>query len=319
VPVGNAGNAADSTGFGAVAYPYRIAMLEVSNAQYVEFLNAVDLSGANTLSLYNNAMMLDARGGIDFNSGAANGSKYSAKSGRANNPVVFVSRYDGHRFANWMHNGQGGGTTESGAYTLLGGTPIPSNSGSMVRNANAQWFIPTSDEWYKAAYHKNDGVTGNYWDYPTSTDTTPFSAPPPGSAAPAPSNTANFFNSDNLANGYDDGFAVNGSVFYNPAFNYLTDVGAYPAALSPYGTLDQGGNVAELSHVGIFTATGRLRGGAWFHSANDLSVSMEFQDGLAESFFNGFRLATPVPEPATLVLLMFATVGWRFRRRRSAY
>ena len=35
------------------------------------------------------------------------------------------------------------------------------------------WVIPTEDEWYKAAYHKNDGDTGNYFDYPTSSDTVP--------------------------------------------------------------------------------------------------------------------------------------------------
>ena len=33
--------------------------------------------------------------------------------------------------------------------------------------ADAKYWIPTENEWYKAAYHKNDGVTGNYFDYPT--------------------------------------------------------------------------------------------------------------------------------------------------------
>jgi hypothetical protein len=94
------------------------------------------------------------------------------------------------------------------AYTLLGGTPIPSNANSITRNGGARWFLPSEDEWYKAAYHKNDGVTGNYWDYPTSTDAVPFSDQPPGSDAPDLSNTANFFKDDGIANGYDDGFAV---------------------------------------------------------------------------------------------------------------
>ncbi len=38
VPVGNAGNAADTTGYGAVTYDYRIGTTEVTNAQYVAFL-----------------------------------------------------------------------------------------------------------------------------------------------------------------------------------------------------------------------------------------------------------------------------------------
>jgi formylglycine-generating enzyme required for sulfatase activity len=41
VPVGDAGNAADATGYGAVAYHYRIGKYEVTNAEYCEFLNAV--------------------------------------------------------------------------------------------------------------------------------------------------------------------------------------------------------------------------------------------------------------------------------------
>ena len=41
VPVGNAGNAADTTGYGAVAYDYALGKYEVTLNQYSEFLNAV--------------------------------------------------------------------------------------------------------------------------------------------------------------------------------------------------------------------------------------------------------------------------------------
>jgi len=41
VAVGNAGNAADTTGHGAVAYDYDIGKYEVTAGQYAEFLNAV--------------------------------------------------------------------------------------------------------------------------------------------------------------------------------------------------------------------------------------------------------------------------------------
>ena len=39
VEVGDPGNAADDTGFGAVGYPFRIGKTEVTAAQWVAFLN----------------------------------------------------------------------------------------------------------------------------------------------------------------------------------------------------------------------------------------------------------------------------------------
>ena len=122
VPVENANNPADMrynvNGFGSVAYSYRIGKYEVTNAQYVEFLNSVDAIGANTRGLYSAFMSSDARGGITLNAAATNGLKYAIKPGRGSNPVVFVSWYDAIRFTNWLHNGQGTGDTENGAYTL---------------------------------------------------------------------------------------------------------------------------------------------------------------------------------------------------------
>src|SRR5262245_51969646 len=51
VPIGNAGNAADgSGGFGSIAYPFRIGKTEITNSQYVQFLNAV--AASDPYSLY---------------------------------------------------------------------------------------------------------------------------------------------------------------------------------------------------------------------------------------------------------------------------
>ena len=41
---------------------------------------------------------------------------------------------------------------------------------TITRNPGSNWVIPTDNEWYKAAYHKNDGVTDHYYLYPTSSD-----------------------------------------------------------------------------------------------------------------------------------------------------
>ena len=37
-----------------------------------------------------------------------------------NRPVNYVSFWDAARFSNWLHNGQGSGDTESGAYVNIG-------------------------------------------------------------------------------------------------------------------------------------------------------------------------------------------------------
>ena len=124
---------------------------------------------------------------------------------------MFVSWYDSIRFANWLHNGQGGGDTETARTRSWAARRRPATATRITRNPGAKWWLPSEDEWYKAAYHKNDGVTGNYWDYPTSTDAVPYSDQPPGSGAPTQSNTANFYKDDGIANGYDDGYAVTGS------------------------------------------------------------------------------------------------------------
>ena len=92
---------------------------------------------------------------------------YSVAADWANRPVNYVSFWDAARFANWLHNGQptgpqGPGTTEDGAYHDVG------NQTLFGRNAGAKFFIPTEDEWYKAAYHdKNAGLAASYFDYPT--------------------------------------------------------------------------------------------------------------------------------------------------------
>src|SRR5208337_4741760 len=73
VPVGNPGNAADTASnciganCGSVPYIYFISEYDVTNAQYTEFLNAVDPGGSNTLGLWNTNMQTDPyNGGLIF-------------------------------------------------------------------------------------------------------------------------------------------------------------------------------------------------------------------------------------------------------------
>ncbi len=313
--IGNAGNAADpQTGYGAVAYNYAISKTEVTNDQYTESLNAVDPTAANTLDLYN-PEMASISGGIEA-SGATDGARYVAQTGREQNPVTFVSFFDAMRFTNWLHNGQGSGDTETGAYTI--GTGVDE-----VRSTSAKYWIPSEDEWYKAAYHDAlAGTAGTYFDYATGSDSFPVSDQPGDNPA-----AVNYYNDDNLRNGFNDGYAVSGSKIMPYTTNPFTDVGAYTEAASPYGTFDQNGNVWEWieNELVIGTDIRVFRGGSVNDFSDDLRADLRvISDASTEYDSVGFRVArvATVPEPSTVLLGalvacgLWTRAGGRSRRRQ---
>ena len=114
VRVENSGNNANA-GYGAVNYNYRIGKFEVTNDEYVEFLNAVardDHDAANNfvnnvdMGLYSLLMETEApNNGISRNASFPD-YYYAALRGMNKKPVVFVSYMDAARYANWLHNGK---------------------------------------------------------------------------------------------------------------------------------------------------------------------------------------------------------------------
>lgn len=161
--IGDAGNTADTTGYGAVNYDYRIGTTAVTNAQYTTFLNSVAKS--DPYGLYNTSMN-GYYGGIT-RTGTAGSYIYTVKEDRGNNPVNWVSFLDAARFSNWLTNGANdGASTESGMYTIIQHSTV---AYSVVSDRNeAAWAaggyaIASEDEWYKAAYYNLvDGVYTKY-------------------------------------------------------------------------------------------------------------------------------------------------------------
>ena len=163
--IGNPANAADTTGYGAVGYSYSIGTYDVTNAQYVEFLNAKGAS--NDAGIWNSTM--GHTGGTYTygnitQTGSSGSFHYSVDSTYASNPVVGVTWFDAARFCNWLSNGQGSGSMETGAYTLNGAV-----SGIYYANPGSQIRLPSEDEWYKAAYY--NAVTATYSLYPDGRNT----------------------------------------------------------------------------------------------------------------------------------------------------
>ena len=306
VTVGDPGNTADTTTYGAVADSFQIMKFEFTNAQYADFLNAVDPSGTNPNSVYNTNMGSNARGGISFTSGAASGSKYAIRTNMGDKPVNYVSWFDAARVANWLQNGQGSGSTETGAYTLVGGQ---TSGTAPAANPGASYLLPTEDQWYKAAYYKGGGTNAGYWDYATQSDTAPTAVTAETTGIGSAGSTGNFANYSRTA-------------VWNGREN-VTTVGTN-GGTSFYGAFDLNGNLREWNDLTGGAGSSRgLRGGLYNSSASLLSSSSRAPTlASSEAVDIGFRLASTVavPEPSTLAMLAagLACGGYGFIRRRRA-
>jgi formylglycine-generating enzyme len=313
--VGDAGNANDpATGgiYGGVADEFRIMKYEFTNQQYTDFLNSVDPSGTNPNSVYSTGMGGTARGGIT-NTGTTNGSRYAVKSNMGDKPVNYVSWFDAARVSNWLMNGATGTSSmETGAYTLNNAT---SGTAPAV-NSGAMYFVPTENQWYKAAYYKGSGTNAGYWQYATQITGTAPTAVNATTVGTGTSSGVSPVTSGNFAN-------YNLGASWNSRIGNVTTVGTNGGP-SAYNAFDMGGNVNEWNGLtGVAGSLVGARGGDLGNNA--FGVSSSGRDALAPSHEDdifGFRLASPVavPEPSTWVMGLagIACGGWQMWRRRRA-
>ena len=272
VNIGNAGNVADTTGYGAVSYEYRAGGNEINE---------------------NHITRATASGMANVTAGAWTG----------NQPAANISWYDAAAFVNWLNTSTG----KTAAYDLAwNGSAWSMNLWSsadawqlggenLYRNKNAFYFLPSENEWYKAAYYNAAGT--NYFLYPTASSSVPTA----------------------VASGTDAGSAV----YDQPIEQGPTSVDL-AGGLSAYGTMGQGGNVWEWNESAFdgsnnFPSEDRaLRGGIWLGSVVlMLALNRGFGDPSLENGDIGFRVAS-VPEPSTYALLAMSAAGalWMVRRRR---
>jgi formylglycine-generating enzyme required for sulfatase activity len=304
VTVGNPGNVADpNTGglYGSVPYVYQMGTYDVTLGQYCQFLNAV-ATASDPYGLYSPYMAPNVLSYFSVNLGITQSSTEGGYSysvtGNGNVPVFLINWGDAARFCNWLQNGQptgpeGNGTTEAGAYTLSGAT---SNAALMAvtRNAGATYFIPSENEWYKAAYYDPtlNGGAGGYWTYPTKSNS-------------VPSNVLSTTGTNNANYAYSD------------PTNLLTPVGYFAGSPGPYGTFDMGGDVWQWNEAVVSASDRGMLGGAFSAAGYGLASSYAGgSDPANGDIYFGFRVAS-TPEPGSITLLVAGAVaGWVCWRRR---
>jgi hypothetical protein len=283
VPIGNPGNPADTTGnpnpAGSVAYDFEMGKYEISE----DMINKANTLGGLFLTQTN-------RG--------------------ANKPTSNISWNEAARFVNWLNTSSGFPNAykfalNPGDASYTSNTQANQNivewavsdpgfdANNHYRNSLAKFWLPSADEWYKAAYY--DPTTGTYFDYATGSDT-------------APTNV-------------DNGTAAGSAVYQRPSGQGPADIND-AGGLSPYGTMAQDGNVFEWNESDLSQPNGPvtdnriLRGGYWGSIASHLTSSTLFNTApTVGDNIRGFRVATSIPEPSAAVLAAVASAGLLWLRK----
>lgn len=262
VTIGNPGNRNDTTGYGGVPYNYQIGTYTISQNQVI-------------LAISNGATGLQGSAGQTWS---------------GDQPATGLTWYQCAAFVNWLNANQGytpayNLTYSNGAYSVA---VWPTNQAwtnggtNLYRNANCVYFLPSENEWYKAAYYdpnKNNGA-GGYWPYPTGSSNTP--------TAVASGTTA-----------FTAVFVGNGVSPSGPASVYQA------GGLSRYGTMAQGGNVTQVTDT-LWRGAGRdpsrsfdfVNRGADFGKTASYFSSTNNQGSLYPSHhgnFIGFRVGRILP------------------------
>ena len=297
---GEAGRA----GFGRVDYTFRLTQTEVTNTQWLEFVQAyasvhpdeafsIELTGDNIFPV-----VLDP---LNPRYAIIPGEEQAAST---------MGWFYAARFCNWLHNGKAI-TVEAfatGAYDMASFVQVGTGAlweGRFQRLPGARFWIPSVHEWTKGMHfdpHRYGPEAPGYWLYPTSSDTPPVPGAPgtPGAQTGA------------------------GMYPYPSPWRYFP-VGSYPDAQSPWGLLDGSGGEREwveamfdrATHSSIPTRGSQAPAPSLSQSAAREDELSEFQFRFPVSSSPGLRLASTIPSSGGLCV--FITLGCLIstRRRRS--
>ncbi|MBX3382239.1 MAG: SUMF1/EgtB/PvdO family nonheme iron enzyme [Phycisphaeraceae bacterium] len=288
-------------GRGGVDYEYRLGKFEVTTAQWVEFFNAAyDRSDG----FFPHLRPPGHWGATATTPNTPGGLRWAVPAGNEMMPVGNISWRMAAMYCNWLHNDKSTDRSAfmNGAYDV---STFGFNGGiftdQLARHPEARYWIPTWDEWLKAAHYdpnklNGDGTTGGWWQYSNGSDT-PYVYGPPGV-----------------------GQANAGFTTPSP---FAIPLGSY-ATTSPWGLYDMAGGTTEWTESVRTISTGQIYrvfdGSWWSREAFGSSLGDQIRYAGAEfphipTYEFGLRVASIVPAastcaPAGVLLLLGA------RRRR---
>ncbi len=280
---------------GRVDYEYQISRTETTGAEWLEFVQAyapfVDPPYANSTGFTSDRVRAtEVAPGIW---------QYSLRTGGANRAVRVEWQYAA-RFCNWLHNNKGSDQVsfENGAYdtSTFGGTAQDGYTSQHARNPGAQYFIPTTDEWVKAAYwdqrrfNPSIGDLG-YWQFPNTSDVQLVPGVP-GIGQTSAGQTGSF------------------------------EVGSYTDVQSPWGLWDLSGGVSEWLETPVLRGDGLVRYRYYKGTYTPSTAVTLYQDEIDwagatfEEVSLGIRIARMVPMPGVTVTFSALMLVVLDRRRR---
>jgi formylglycine-generating enzyme required for sulfatase activity len=152
------GNAADSTGYGAVDYSFGMSRYEITERM-------IDVYNADS----RNALFPIA---------------YDAVGRGPNMPATSITWNEAARFVNWLNVSKGyapayyfPNANGSNLVPWTMGQPDDYQQPNRYRSKRAVYVLPSIDEWYKAAYYEQslNGGAGGYWKYSVQMNSAPNS------------------------------------------------------------------------------------------------------------------------------------------------
>lgn len=247
--------------YGFVDYDYRMGKFEITNDQWNKFVNIYGIptgTGGGPLNAYDEDPYWT---GDDV-------------------PTNNASWYEAAQFVNWLNTS----TNHQAAYKFTG-TKGTSNytfavwessdagydASNPFRNSNAYYFLPTDNEWIKAAYWNGTILQT----YATTGDSVPVAG---------------------VNTNYDDAVGLpwtfdSGSEELNETFNMMGNVWEFTE--SPYYSGDYMAYTDRSVHGGSYSEVA-----IYLRSSDRINVNPDY-----EACFIGFRIASVIPEPCTVLLL----------------